>query len=81
MRTDVAKTQFFVIPHQGRWRVSRRGKMYGPFPTQEVAIRSAIDVAHASGLNERPSQVLIREADGTYRVAWTFGIDCRPHSN
>ena len=78
MRPDAARTRYVVVHHEGCWRVSRHGRMYGPYPTQEVAIRSAIDVAYASGLNDRPSQVLIREPDGTDRIAWTFGIDSHP---
>jgi hypothetical protein len=55
--------------------VSRHGKLYGPYPTQAAAVRSAGDVARASSLNDHHSEVLTKQADGTMRVEWTYGLD------
>jgi hypothetical protein len=72
------KTQYLVVRHEGRWCVSRHGKLFGPYDTQAAAIRSAIDAAQASSLNDRHSQVLTRDANGTVRVEWTYGADPYP---
>ncbi len=69
------RTQYLVISQDGQWRVSRHGKLYGPYPTQAAAVRSAGDVARASSLNDHHSEVLTKQADGTMRVEWTYGLD------
>lgn len=69
------RTQYLVISQDGQWHVSRHGKLYGPYPSQAAAVRGAIEVAQASSLNHRHSEVLSKQADETMRVEWTYGLD------
>ena len=78
--TRQARTQYVVVAHEGRWHVRRHGKLFGPFPSQAIATCKAVDVAQASSLNDRPSQVLTEEAGGACRVEWTFGDHPYPPS-
>lgn len=76
--TQHPRTQYIVVLREKQWGVSRQGKLYGPYSDRTDALRSAIEVAHKSSLNERPSEVLTEEADGTRLVQWTFGKDPYP---
>ena len=78
MASRKPRIQYFVMLHEGQWKVRRYGKLYGPYPTQEAAIRIATDVAQRSGKNDRPAQVMFQDQDGEFRAEWTFGLDFFP---
>lgn len=66
------------VLHEGRWTVRRDGKTYGPYPSREAALTSAIGAAHMSGQNDRAAQVLSQGEDGETQVEWTYGVDLDP---
>lgn len=70
--------QYAVVLHEGRWKVRRDDKNYGPYPSREVAPTSAIDAAHISGRNDRAAQVLSQREEGEIQAEWTFGVDFYP---
>jgi hypothetical protein len=43
----MARNQFFVMLHEGRWKFKYNGQHSRPYDTQAEAIRSAIDQAHS----------------------------------
>jgi hypothetical protein len=71
----MARVQYFVICKDGRWKVSFGGKHFGPYVSQQDAIRTAISAAHEAQGN---SQVLIKGHDSKTRVIWTCGSDPFP---
>ena len=71
----MARAQYFVVKHEGQWKISHGGKHYGPYPTQKDAIRSAVDAANKTGAD---AQVLIQGADNQFRAEWTYGHDPYP---
>lgn len=71
----MARTQYFVVNHEGQWKVKLDGKHYGPYDTQAVAIRSAVDAAHK---NQGDSQVLVQGQNNQFRTEWTYGHDPYP---
>ncbi|RYF47849.1 MAG: DUF2188 domain-containing protein [Cytophagaceae bacterium] len=71
----MARNQYFVVLHEGQWKISYNQKHYGPYDTQRGAIRAAVDAAHKS---KGDSQVLIQGADHKFRTEWTYGSDPYP---
>lgn len=74
----MARAQYFVVNHQGQWKISFEGKHYGPYDTQKAAIKVAVDSAHTSGKNGHDAQVLIQGTDSKFRTEWTYGNDPYP---
>ena len=68
----MARTQYFVVLHEGEWKITLNGKHYGPYGSQASAIRSAIDAAHKNGAD---SQVLVQGKNNEFRTEWTYGHD------
>lgn len=74
----MARAQYFVVLHEGEWKVKHNGKHYGPYDTQADAIKVAVDAAHGSGENGYDAQVLIQGRDNKFRTEWTYGNDPFP---
>ena len=72
------RLQYFVVIHNGEWKISFEGKHYGPYNTQSSAIRAAVDAAHEAGKNGRDSQVLVQNQQAQFRTEWTYGHDPYP---
>ncbi|WP_081991283.1 DUF2188 domain-containing protein [Inquilinus limosus] len=74
----MARHQYFVVHHQGEWKISYEQKHYGPYPTQKDAIRAAVDAAHETGKNGHDAQVLVQGTNNQFRTEWTYGHDPYP---
>ncbi|EIT69466.1 MULTISPECIES: DUF2188 domain-containing protein [Hydrocarboniphaga] len=74
----MARAQYFVVHHQGQWKISFDGKHYGPYDTQKAAIKVAVETAHTSGKNGHDAQVLVQGTDSKFRTEWTYGNDPYP---
>ncbi len=74
----MSRAQYFVVKHDGEWKISLEGKHYGPYSTQRAAINDAVDAAHSSGKSGYDAQVLIQGADNKFRTEWTYGNDPYP---
>jgi hypothetical protein len=66
------------VLHQGQWKISFQEKHYGPYTTQETAIRAAVDAAHKAGDGGRNAQVLVQGTNNQFRTEWTYGNDPYP---
>ena len=42
----MVREQFFVVLHEGRWKIKHNEKHSSPYDTKAEAIKSAIDQAH-----------------------------------
>jgi hypothetical protein len=71
----MSRTQYFVVRHEGQWKISFNGKHYGPYDTQRAAIRAAVDAAHKAAGD---SQVLVQGQDNKFRTECTYGNDPYP---
>lgn len=74
----MARAQYFVVKHEGQWKIKLEDKHHGPYPTQRDAIRHAVDAAHKAGQNGHDAQVLIQGEDYKFRTEWTYGNDPYP---
>lgn len=74
----MARTQYFVVNHEGQWKISLNGKHHGPYATQRGAIRAAVDAAHETGRKGGDAQVLVQGENNQFRTEWTYGNDPYP---
>jgi len=74
----MARAQYFVVLHEGQWKISFDSKHYGPYSTQADAIKAAVTAAHASGTAGHDAQVLVQGTDNKIRTEWTYGHDPYP---
>lgn len=74
----MARAQYFVVLHDNEWKIKFDGQHYGPYRTQEIAIRAAVDAAHKSGQDGYDAQVLVQGKDNKFRTEWTYGNDPYP---
>ena len=71
----MARRQYFIVLHQGEWKINIDGHRHGPYGTQRDAIKAAVELAHDSG---QDSQVLVQGANNQFRTEWTYGHDPYP---
>lgn len=74
----MARAQYFVVLHNGAWKIKFNGEHYGPYATQKEAIRVAVDTAQSSGKKGHDAQVLIQGQNNQFRTEWTYGNDPYP---
>ena len=76
----MARTQYVVGGNgAGKWKIALEGKDYGPYETQALAIRAAVDAAQKAGVsNPDGAQVLVQAINGQFRAEWTYGSDPYP---
>lgn len=74
----MARAQYFVVLHQGQWKIGFQGEHYGPYQTQAEAIRYAVDAAQEAGRQNHDAQVLVQGRDNQFRTEWTYGHDPYP---
>lgn len=74
----MARAQYIVVRHNGEWKISFNGKHYGPYSTQQAAIRAAVDAAHDSGGKGVDAQVMVQGVNNEFRTEWTYGHDPYP---
>lgn len=76
----MARLQYFVVKHDGQWKIKFEGQHYGPYGTgtQKDAIKEAVDTAHKSGALGHDAQVLVQGENNQFRTEWTYGHDPYP---
>ena len=72
------RLKYYVVLHHGEWKISFQDKHYGPYDTQKIAIRTAVDAAHDAGKKGYDAQVLVQGANSLWRTEWTYGNDPYP---
>jgi hypothetical protein len=75
----MARTVYYVVHHEGRWKIKLSGTHYGPYSTQKEAIRIAVDTAHTEGKkNVDGAEVRVQGENNQFRTEWTYGHDPYP---
>ena len=76
----MAHRQIIVLRNHGKW-VVRSQRKEKPFETKEAALKASVDIAHQSGKNGEPAQVMVCDTKHTdAQVFWTYGEDAYPPS-
>ena len=66
----VTTALYIVIQSRGKWYVDFEGRAHGPHESREAAALEARNQAQFSAHMDRPSEVLVPDADGKYWVVW-----------
>ncbi len=74
----MARTQYFVVLHDGKWKIKLGDQHYGPYASQAAAIDIAVNTANKAGLEGHEAQVLVQGEDHQFRTEWTYGRDPFP---
>jgi len=74
----MARDQFFVVLHEGRWKIKHNGQHSKPYHSQTAALKDAIDQAHEVHKKGGLFQVLVQREDLQFREERTFGKDPYP---
>jgi hypothetical protein len=72
------RDRYFVVLHDGQWKIKHGDRHSHPYPTQREAIESAIEAAQHDKDEGRLSQVLVQGEDMAFRTEWTYGEDPYP---
>jgi hypothetical protein len=59
----MAREQFFVVLHQGRWKIKHDDQHSRPYDTKAEAIKSAIDQAHEVHKKGGLASVVVQKED------------------
>lgn len=74
----MARAQYFVVLHEGQWKIKSNDKHFGPYANQAAAIKAAVDTAHKAGTQGFDAQVLVQGENHQFRTEWTYGNDPYP---
>lgn len=74
----MARTIYYVVLHQGQWKIKMNDVHYGPYETQAKAIAAAKSAAYANARKQIDSQVLVQGGNNQFRTEWTYGKDPFP---
>jgi hypothetical protein len=75
---DIARAQYFVVLHEGQWKIKHNGEHSRPYSSQAAAIREAVDTANKAGQQGHDAQVLVQGENNQFRAEWTYGHDPFP---
>lgn len=76
--SKMARAQYYIVLHDGQWKINFNKQHYGLYTTQGAAIRAAVDAAHQSGGKGVDAQVLVQSKNNQFRTEWTYGNDPYP---
>jgi hypothetical protein len=66
--------QYFVEFDRDTWKVKYEGSYIAVLPTEDMAIRWAMDHAHNALARSVEARVLVRDENGEFRVEWTNSL-------
>jgi hypothetical protein len=72
------RDRYFVVLHDGEWKIKHGDYHSHPYTTQREAIDAAIEAAHHAMDSGKLSQVLVQGEDMSFRTEWTYGKDPYP---
>ena len=74
----MARAKYYVVLHQGEWKIKHGDKHYGPYATQKAANKIAVETANKAGRTGHDAQVLVQGQNNQWRTEWTYGHDPYP---
>ena len=72
---EMSRAKYYVVLHEGQWKIKYGDKRTSAYRTQKAAIRAAIDAAHKAGGD---AQVFVQGENNQFRTEWTYGHDPYP---
>ena len=67
---------YLVRDHEG-WMIKFEDEHYGPYASQDDALRLALDAARKLGAHGECAHVCLRDDDGHFQPKWSYRRDHR----
>jgi hypothetical protein len=64
----MSKTKYFVLFHEERWKIRLDGVLYGPYSSQQSAIRAAVGAARKTDEEGAEALVVVQDPE---KQLWT----------
>lgn len=68
----MARAQYFLVKNQSGWCVKLMGEQYGPYSSQEVAMKAALAAAQKAGEMGHQAEIVVQGTDNKFRTHWTY---------
>jgi len=65
------RVEYYVIFYDGGWMIKRQGQFYGPYSSQQEAVREAVYVATYSIDHGMEAEVIVQK-DGPKRLLGSY---------
>lgn len=62
--------RYIVLQHEGVWKINLNNRYYGPFATQEAAVKSATGTAQKASAAGYPASVLLMKGTD-FEILWS----------
>ena len=70
---QMALAEYFVVLHEGQWKINYHGMYYGPYASEKEAIDIAIKTANEAGQeNVNGAQVYVLGPDRKFQTEWIY---------
>lgn len=70
--------QYFVVNHEGEWKIKSGYRHSLAYPSKSDAIDAAIELAERDGQAGRDAEVLVQGEDRLFQTEWVYGRDPYP---
>jgi hypothetical protein len=70
--------QYFVVLHDGRWKISHGDRHGGPYASQRAAITAAVARARMAAKKGRHAQVMVQGENNSFREEWACRQETYP---
>jgi hypothetical protein len=70
--------KYFVVRHQGQWKIKHAGRHSIPYRTQSEAIQGALSRVRRTEGRGKNAQIFVQDKQHTFRTEWTYGMDPYP---
>ncbi len=68
----MARAQYFLVKNQSGWCVKLMGEQYGPYSSQEVAMKAALAAAQKAGEMGHQAEIVVQGPDNKFLTHWTY---------
>lgn len=65
--------RFYVLFDDGQWSIKYCDRRIGPYSSKQDAIDVAVEAASSSGCTGHETEVLVQDADDSFRTVWSYG--------
>jgi len=65
----MASAVYYVLLREGDWKIQLNGRLFGPCPTQDVALEAALSAARKAAGRGIASRVVVQDGSH-FRTAW-----------
>lgn len=66
--------RYIVLEHDNQWKINLNNRYFGPFPTRDAAVASAIETAEEADSRGFKAIVMVLVDQTTFETVWESGL-------